>query len=68
VPLPLVGIAKDPALDTVAVPAVTVVVPAPMFCITKVSPALNSDVLTVIVVAPAAFMTTRVPLSAATSV
>ena len=68
VPLPYCGIANGPALDTVAVPAVTVQTPAPMFCKTKVSPALNRDVLTVIVVALALFITTRVPLSVATSV
>ena len=68
VPLPYCGIANGPALYTVAVPAVTVQTPAPMFCKTSVSPALNNDVFTVIVVALALFITTRVPLSAATSV
>jgi hypothetical protein len=51
---------------TVAVPAVTVQVPAPMLMICKVSPALNNEVLTVTVVADALFITMRVPLSAAT--
>ena len=59
-PLPYCGIANGPALDTVAVPAVTVDTPAPMFWITKVSPALNNDVLTVTVFALATFITMRV--------
>jgi hypothetical protein len=39
-----------------------------MFWMNNVSPALNNDVLTVIVVALALFIAIRVPTSAATSV
>jgi hypothetical protein len=58
--------ARLPPVVTVAVPAVIVQIPTPMFCIHKVSPALNRSVSTVIVVAEPEFITTRVPLSAAT--
>ena len=57
--------AKGPALVTVALPAVIVQVPAPIEVILKVSPAVNSAVFTVIVVAPAAFIVMCVPASAA---
>lgn len=63
---PYCAIARDPVVSTVAVPAVTVVMPAPIFCRDTVSPAANSDVLTVMVVALPLFITTVVPASAAT--
>jgi hypothetical protein len=58
---------KDPDVVTVAVPAVIVhVPPAAVLLINNVSPAEKRPVFTVIVVAPAAFIVIRVPLSAAT--
>jgi hypothetical protein len=66
VPPAFAASANEPAVETVAVPAVIVQIPAPMFWINRVSPAENKEVLTVIVVALAEFITTRVPLSAAT--
>jgi hypothetical protein len=68
VPPPQVLNAKEPEVVTVAVPAVIVQTPVEIFWMNKVSPALNNDVLTVIVVALAEFIAIRVPLSAATSV
>ena len=68
VPPALATNANVPDVETVAVPAVTVQTPAPMLSICKLSPAENNDVLTVIVVALALFITMRVPASAATNV
>ena len=48
------------------VPLVIVQTPAPMLDISSVSPAANNEVLTVIVVDPAAFIRTLVPTSAPT--
>jgi hypothetical protein len=53
---------------TVAVPAVTVHVPAPLFSISTTCPVVNTDALTVIVVADAEFMTTMSPASEAVRV
>jgi hypothetical protein len=60
--------ANAPAVVTVAVPAVIVHTPAPMLVIRRVSPAVNNDVFTVIVVADAEFIVMVVPASTATSV
>jgi hypothetical protein len=65
VPPPHCAKAKLPEVVTVAVPAVIVHVPAPMLWIHTLSPAPNKLLLTVIVVAPAAFITTRLPPSEA---
>jgi len=53
--------ANGPALETVAVPAVTVQTPAPMLDNSTISLALKIDVLAVIVVLLAEFITTRAP-------
>jgi hypothetical protein len=55
--------AKVPEVPTVQVPAVTVQTPAPMFSISTLSDAPKIDVLTVIVVGEAEFITTLVPRS-----
>ena len=68
VPLSYCARAKVDAVLTVAVPAVIVDIPAPIFCINTVSPAENQLVLTVIVVALAEFIITVAPASAATNV
>ena len=55
------------AVVMVAVPAVIVHIPAPMFVMRKVSPAEKTAVFTVIVVADAEFIVTCWPAFAATS-
>ena len=60
--------AKLPEVPTVQVPAVTVQTPAPMFNISTTSEAPKIEVLTVMVVADAEFITTLVPRSATVSV
>ena len=56
--------ANVPVVPTVQVPAVTVQTPAPMLRISTLSDAPKIEVLTVMVVAEAEFITTLVPRSA----
>jgi hypothetical protein len=66
VPPPYCANAKEPEVLTVAVPAVIVQVPAPLLAIKIVSPVVNTLLFTVIVVAPALFIMTRLPASPTT--